>query len=153
VTFKSQTFLLTIILLLISSVVGRALACSAQKPESFIELKDAQFVVVGKMLADPDAQDKFFYRGEILVETVLAGDKKYVGSSLQFQFLKSTNRALRGVYAGTKVIAGLTSECSRGIEDITFCSVFGPCDSMGVIIATDKNVAKAKETIVGEALR
>jgi hypothetical protein len=76
VTFKSQTFLLTIILLLISSVVGRALACSAQKPESFIELKDAQFVVVGKMLADPDAQDKFFYRGEILVETVLAGDQK-----------------------------------------------------------------------------
>jgi hypothetical protein len=151
--------LISIVLLALAYTAQGSQACRLVRPENFNDLQKAEVVIKGRMLSAPKLTNVRpyhvpYYRTSILVHQTLAGEPQLDGKNVEFVFYRSVNRSLRGVDKNTEVIVGLRKATEKEFDlSVQWFSVAGPCDSMGVILPTKKNLERVMLGIKGQYLR
>jgi len=150
--------LVSIVLLALAYTAQASQACRLVRPENFNDLQKAEVVIKGRMLSAPKLANVRpyhvpYYRSSILVNQTLTGEPQLDGKNVEFVFYRSVNRSLRGVDKNTEVIVGLRKAREKEFDlSVQWFSVAGPCDSMGVILPTKKNLEGVMLGIKGQYL-
>jgi hypothetical protein len=131
-------------------VTGSANACFAPRLETLNNFQLANDVLVGNLISTPQMVSGKYYKAEVAVENVLKGNGALLNTHVKFFFSRSTNRKLKNVNVSTKIIVGLKPVEAKTGRPQGLWSVAGPCDSMGVTLATPENLANAAKGINGK---